>query len=105
VLEQHAGTTLFATAPGTFHAVVPWSAEHAVRAAEDVRAAVATYRGYFFNMDDIFWEFPALGDTVRVSLGVASGTTGDAPAALVEAADEALAEAATTGDRVVATRV
>jgi hypothetical protein len=105
VLEQHAGTTLFATTPRTFHAVVPWSAEHAVRAAEDVRAAVATYRGYFFNMDDIFWEFPALGDTVRVSLGVASGATGDAPAELVEAADEALAEAAATGDRVVATRV
>jgi hypothetical protein len=105
VLEQRAGATLFTTAPRTFHAVVPWSAEHAVRAAEEVRAAAATYRGYFFNMDDIFWEYPELGATVRVSLGVASGTTGDPPEALLAAADEALLEAAATGDRVVATRV
>jgi hypothetical protein len=105
VLEQHAGGTLFTTAPGAYHAVVPWPADQAARAAEDVRTAVATYRGYFFNMDDIFWQYPELGDTVRVSLGVAAGCTGDDPAGLLEAADAALDEAAAAGDRVVVTGV
>jgi hypothetical protein len=105
VLEQHAGATLFTTAAGSYHAVVPWSAEHAARAAEDVRTAVATYRGYFFNLDDICWEYPELGETVRVSLGVAAGFSGDDPAGLLDAADVALAEAAAAGDRVVVTGV
>ena len=105
VLEQHAGGTLFTTAPRSYHAVVPWPAELAARAAEDVRTAVAAYRGYFFNMDDIFWEYPELGDTVRVSLGVAAGSTGDDATGLLEAAEAALEVAAAAGDRVVVTSV
>jgi hypothetical protein len=105
LLEQRAGTTLFTTAPRSFHAVVPWPAEQATRTAEDVRAAVAAYRGYAFNLDDIIWEYPALGDTVRVSVGVASGAPGDAAAGLLAAADAALAKAAADGDRVVVASV
>jgi PleD family two-component response regulator len=84
---------------------VPWPAEQATRTAEDVRAAVAAYRGYAFNLDDIIWEYPALGDTVRVSVGVASGAPGDDAAGLLAAADAALAEAAADGDRVVVASV
>jgi hypothetical protein len=101
LLEQHAGPTLFTTAPRSYHAVVPWAAEEATRAAEDVRAAVAGYRGYLFSLDDVVWSFPELGDSVRISLGVASGVTGDDPAGLLAAADTALAQAAAAGDRVV----
>jgi len=105
VLEQHAGPTLFTTAPESFHAVVPWPARQAARAAEDVRAAVAAYRGYAFHIDDIVWSYPELDDTVRVSLGVACGASGDDAAGLLEAADAALADAAAAGDRVVVARV